>query len=188
MPKARRVMLCVRLRDSPKTEVHRAHHVQDQPVPVVRWRGQEAAKHYTSIFPNSRILSIDRAPADTPSGPKDTVLTVNFTLDGQSFIGLNGGPDFTFNESISFSIDCEDQAEVDRYWDALIAGGGEPSVCGWLKDRFGVSWQVIPRQLPEMLQSPDREAAGRAMEAMLKMVKIDVETLREAFEGVPAGR
>ena len=149
---------------------------------------EAAAKHYTTIFPNSRILSVDRSAADTPSGPKDTVLTVNFSLDGQTFIGLNGGPDFKFNEAISFSIDCDDQAEVDRYWDALIAGGGEPSVCGWLKDRFGVSWQVTPRRLPEMLQSTDREAAGRAMEAMLKMVKIDVKELEEAFNAVPASR
>ncbi len=149
---------------------------------------EAAAKHYTSIFPDSRIVSVDRSPADTPSGPKDMVLTVNFSLAGQTFIALNGGPDFKFNEAISFSIDCADQAEVDRYWDALIAGGGEPSVCGWLKDRFGVSWQVIPRQLPEMLQSPDREAAGRAMEAMLKMTKIEVQALEDAFNAVPAGR
>lgn len=149
---------------------------------------EAAAKHYTTIFPNSRILSVDRAPADTPSGPKDMVLTVTFSIAGQTFIGLNGGSDFTFNESISFSIDCDDQAEVDRYWEALIYGGGEPSVCGWLKDRFGVSWQVIPRQLPEMLQSPDREAAGRAMEAMLKMTKIEVKELEEAFRATPASR
>ena len=149
---------------------------------------EEAATFYTSIFPDSRIVSIDRAPSETPSGPKNMVLTVNFTIANQPFIGLNGGPDFTFNESISFSIDCEDQAEVDRYWDAFTADGGEPSVCGWLKDRFGVSWQVIPRQLPEMLRSPDREAAGRAMEAILKMRKIDVQELRDAFEAVPAGR
>jgi predicted 3-demethylubiquinone-9 3-methyltransferase (glyoxalase superfamily) len=149
---------------------------------------EAAAQHYTTIFPNSRILSVDRSPAETPSGPKDMVLTVNFSLDGQTFIGLNGGPDFKFSEAISFSIDCDDQAEVDRYWDALIEDGGEPSVCGWLKDRFGVSWQVIPRQLPEMLQSPDREAAGRAMEAMLKMTKIEVKGLEEAFSAVPAGR
>jgi len=149
---------------------------------------EAAAKHYTTVFPDSRILSVDRAPADTPSGPKGMVLTVNFSLAGQTFIALNGGPDFKFNESISFSIDCDDQAEVDRYWDALIAGGGEASVCGWLKDRFGVSWQVIPRQLPEMLQSSDREAAGRAMEAMLKMTKIEVNELEEAFNAVPTGR
>ena len=147
---------------------------------------EAAAKHYTKIFPDSRILSVDRSPAETPSGPEGMVLTVTFELGGQTFIGLNGGPDFTFNESISFSIDCDDQAEVDRYWDALIYGGGEPSQCGWLKDRFGVSWQVIPRQLPEMLQSPDREAAGRAMEAMLKMAKIDVAELEQAFNVEPA--
>jgi predicted 3-demethylubiquinone-9 3-methyltransferase (glyoxalase superfamily) len=148
---------------------------------------EEAATFYTSLFPDSRILSVDRSPADTPSGPKDMVLTVDFALGDQTFIALNGGPDFTFNESISFSIDCEDQAEVDRYWDALIAGGGEHSVCGWLKDRFGVSWQVVPRQLTEMLRSRDREAAGRAMEAMLKMTKIEVKELEEAFKAVPAG-
>jgi predicted 3-demethylubiquinone-9 3-methyltransferase (glyoxalase superfamily) len=147
---------------------------------------EEAAKFYTSIFPNSRVDAVVRSPADTPSGPAGTVLTVDFTLDGQQFIGLNGGPDFKFNEAISFSIDCQDQAEVDRYWEALVQGGGEYSVCGWLKDRFGVSWQVVPRQLNEYIKSPDREGARRAMEAMLKMQKLDVEQLREAYEGVPA--
>jgi predicted 3-demethylubiquinone-9 3-methyltransferase (glyoxalase superfamily) len=149
---------------------------------------EDAAKLYTSIFPNSRIVSVDRSPADTPSGPKDMVLVVNFSIAGQTFIGLNGGSQFTFNDSISFSIDCDDQAEVDRYWDALIDGGGEASQCGWLKDRFGVSWQVIPRQLPDMLQSSDREAAGRAMEAMLKMTKIEVKELEQAFNAAPAHR
>jgi len=148
---------------------------------------EAAAELYTTIFPDSRILNVDRSPADTPSGPKDTVLVVYFSLGGQTFIALNGGPDFTFSEAISFSIDCDDQAEVDRYWDALIAGGGEPSMCGWLKDRFGVSWQVIPRQLPEMLESEDRAAAGRAMEAMLKMTKIEVKELEDAFKGAPVG-
>src|SRR5476651_1267459 len=98
---------------------------------------EAAANLYTEIFPDSRILSVDRSPADTPSGPKGMVLTVTFAIAGETFIGLNGGSDFTFNQSISFSIDCNDQAEIDRYWDALIAGGGEPSKCGWLKDRFG---------------------------------------------------
>jgi predicted 3-demethylubiquinone-9 3-methyltransferase (glyoxalase superfamily) len=147
-------------------------------------KAEEAAKFYTSLFPNSRIDKINRSPADTPSGPAGTVLTVDFIVAGQPFIGLNGGPDFKFNEAVSFSIDCEDQAEVDKYWDALIVGGGEPSVCGWLKDRFGLSWQVVPRQLVEYMESPDREAAKRATEAMLQMTKIDVEKLREAFEGV----
>jgi predicted 3-demethylubiquinone-9 3-methyltransferase (glyoxalase superfamily) len=151
---------------------------------------EEAARFYTSLFPNSRIDTVDRSPGETPSGPAGMVLTVGFTLDGRSYIGLNGGPEFTFNEAISLSIDCEDQAEVDRYWDALTANGGEESVCGWLKDRFGVSWQVVPRQLPELLRSPDREAAGRVLEAMLKMVKIDVAELERAARGeaVGAGR
>ena len=149
-------------------------------------KAEEAAKFYTSLFPNSRIDNVFRSPADTPSGPAGAVLTVDFTLDGQKFIGLNGGPDFKFNEAISFSIDCQDQAEVDRYWEALVQGGGEYSVCGWLKDRFGVSWQVVPRQLNEYLQGPDREGARRAMEAMLQMQKLEVEKLREAYEGVPA--
>jgi len=147
---------------------------------------EEAAAFYTSVFPDSRIDKVVRAAADTPSGPEGAVLTVEFTLDGAPFIGLNGGDDFTFSEAISFDIDCQDQAEVDRYWEALVQGGGEHSVCGWLKDRFGVSWQVVPRQLNEMLDSPDRDGARRAMEAMLKMEKLDVAKLREAFEGVPA--
>lgn len=146
---------------------------------------QEAAEFYTSLFPDSHVDSIDRAPGDTPSGPEGSVLTVPFTLAGRSFIGLNGGPDFKFTEAISLSIDCDDQAEVDRYWDALIANGGEPSVCGWLKDRFGVSWQVVPKQLPEMFASPDRDAAGRALQAMLKMTKIDIAELQRAYDSVP---
>jgi predicted 3-demethylubiquinone-9 3-methyltransferase (glyoxalase superfamily) len=150
---------------------------------------EEAARLYTSLFPNSHIDSVDRSPADTPSGPEGTVITVNFTLAGRSYIALNGGPDFKFNEAVSFSIDCDDQAEVDRSWDALLADGGEPSVCGWLRDRFGLSWQVIPRQLPEMLNSKDRDAARRAMEAMLNMVKIDVAELERAYSGaaIPVG-
>jgi predicted 3-demethylubiquinone-9 3-methyltransferase (glyoxalase superfamily) len=149
-------------------------------------KAEEAAEFYTSLLPDSHIDQVDRAPGDNPSTPQGAVLTVAFTLGGRSFIGLNGGPDFTFNEAISLSIDCADQAEVDRYWDALIADGGEPSACGWLKDRFGLSWQVVPRQLIEMFGSPDRAAAARAMEAMLKMSKLDVATLQEAFEGQAA--
>jgi predicted 3-demethylubiquinone-9 3-methyltransferase (glyoxalase superfamily) len=147
---------------------------------------EEAARLYTSLFPDSRIDAVHRSPADNPSTPAGAVLTVDFTLAGQKFIGLNGGPEFPFTEAVSFTIDCEDQAEVDRYWDALIEGGGSPSVCGWLKDRFGLSWQVIPKVLPQVLAGPDREGAARAMEAMLQMTKIDVEKLRAAYEGVPA--
>ena len=149
-------------------------------------QAEEAAALYTSLIPDSQIERVNRSPGDTPSGPEGMVLSVDFTLAGESFQALNGGPDFKFNEAISFSIDCEDQAEVDRYWDALIADGGESSVCGWLKDRFGVSWQVVPKVLPEMLNSSDRPAAKRALEAMLQMTKLDVAKLREAYEGVPA--
>ena len=146
---------------------------------------EQAAALYTSLFPDSRIDRVDRAPADNPSTPKGAVLTVEFTLNGRPFVGLNGGPEFPFTEAISFSIDCNDQAEVDQYWDSLIADGGVPGQCGWLRDRFGVSWQVVPRQLPEFLSGPDREGAARAMEAMLEMTKLDVEKLRAAYEGVP---
>ena len=152
-------------------------------------QAEEAALFYTSLFPNSHVLSVDRSPADTPSGPEGMVLQVEFVLGDRSFIALNGGPDFTFSEAISMSIDCEDQAEVDRYWNALLEDGGEPSVCGWLKDRYGLSWQVIPKQLPAMLKDPDRAAAKRVMEAMLKMVKIEVAELERAYAGnaVPVG-
>ena len=147
---------------------------------------EEAARFYTSTFPNSRIDKVVPAASDTPSGRKGDVITVEFTLDGSPFIGLNGGPDFQFNEAVSFVIDCKDQAEVDRYWDALVAGGGEHSVCGWLKDKFGVSWQVVPRQLNKMVESDDRAAAERAMKAMLEMTKLDIAKLEEAYKGEPA--
>jgi predicted 3-demethylubiquinone-9 3-methyltransferase (glyoxalase superfamily) len=151
-------------------------------------QAEEAASLYTSVFPDSRVDKVVRSPADNPSTSAGEVLTVEFTLAGQPFVGLNGGPDFTFNEAVSFVIDCEDQAEVDRYTDALIAGGGEQGPCGWIKDKFGLSWQVVPSQLNEMLQSSDSAAAKRAMEAMLQMKKLDVAKLREAYEGtsVPA--
>jgi len=126
-----------------------------------------------------------RARAETPSGPAGMVLTVDFTLAGQKLQGLNGGPDFLFNEAISFLIDCEDQAEVDGLWDALIADGGQPGPCGWLKDRFGLSWQIMPRQLNEMLKDPDEGRASRAMEAMLKIGKIEVDGLRRAADAEP---
>jgi predicted 3-demethylubiquinone-9 3-methyltransferase (glyoxalase superfamily) len=156
-----------------------------KPYPCLWFDGQaeEAARLYTSIFPDSRIDRVDRSPADNPSGPKGMVLTVYFTLSGVPFMGLNGGPDFAFNEAISFVVDCEDQAEVDRYWEGLTADGGSPGPCGWLKDRFGVSWQVVPRRLTELLASPDRAGAERAMSAMLKMGKLNVAELEAAFEG-----
>jgi predicted 3-demethylubiquinone-9 3-methyltransferase (glyoxalase superfamily) len=146
-------------------------------------QAEEAARLWTSIFPDSRIDRVNQSASDTPSGAKGTVLTVEFTLRGQPFVGLNGGPDFQFNEAISFVVDCEDQAEVDRYWEALTAGGGEPGPCGWLKDRFGVSWQVVPQRLNELIQSADGDAAERAMQAMLSMSKIDVAELERAYAG-----
>jgi predicted 3-demethylubiquinone-9 3-methyltransferase (glyoxalase superfamily) len=149
-------------------------------------QAEEAAAFYASVFPNSSVDKVVRAAAANPSTPAGAVLTVEFTLDGAKFVGLNGGPEFPFTEAVSFEIACQDQAEVDRYWEDLVADGGEYSQCGWLKDRFGVSWQVVPRQLLEMLENPDRDAAGRTMEAMLKMQKLDIEQLRKAFAGVPA--
>jgi predicted 3-demethylubiquinone-9 3-methyltransferase (glyoxalase superfamily) len=115
------------------------------------------------------------------------VLTVEFELDGRSYIGLNGGPEFTFNEAISLQVECEDQAEVDKYWDGLLADGGEPSVCGWLRDKYGLSWQVTPKRLLEMYTSPDRDAARRAMDKMLTMTKLDIEPLERAFAGEEVG-
>lgn len=161
----------------------------DKITPCLWFDGQaeEAARFYTSLFPNSRIDRINPSPADTPSGKAGEVLTVDFTLDGRTYVALDGGPDFKFNEAISLQVECDDQAELDRYWDALLADGGEPSVCGWLKDRFGLSWQVTPRRLQEMFTSPDREAARRATEQMLTMVKLDIEPLERAFAGGSVG-
>jgi predicted 3-demethylubiquinone-9 3-methyltransferase (glyoxalase superfamily) len=144
---------------------------------------EEAASFYTSLLPDSHIDNVWRTPADTPSGPEGSVLTVDFTVAGQHFQGLNGGPDFRFNEAVSFCIECADQSEVDRLWDALIADGGEPSVCGWLKDRFGLSWQVYPKRLVELLSDPDPERAKRAMEAMMTMTRIDTAALVAAADG-----
>jgi predicted 3-demethylubiquinone-9 3-methyltransferase (glyoxalase superfamily) len=151
-------------------------------VPNLWFDGQaeQAAEFYVSLFPNSRIDKVNDAAADFPSGRKGDPLTVDFTLDGQRYTGLNGGPDFTFDESISLLIECADQAEVDQYWEALVAGGGEHGPCGWLKDRFGLSWQVVPGRLQELLDDPDRNAAERTMEAMLKMGKLDVAELERA--------
>ena len=144
---------------------------------------EEAAKFYVSLLPDSRIDKIMRAPADYPGGSAGTVLTVDFTLAGQQFMGLNGGPEFKFTEAVSFTIYCEDQAEVDRYWDALLAGGGAPVQCGWLKDRYGLSWQITPTILPKLMADPDPAKARRVMEAMMKMVKIDVAAIEAAYEG-----
>ncbi len=150
---------------------------------------EEAANFYVSLgLPDSRVDNIWRSPADNPSTKEGDVLLVDFTVGGQMLQGLNGGPDFRFNEAISLVIECEDQAEVDRLWETLTRDGGEPGPCGWLKDRFGLSWQIVPRELNEMLASEDKDGARRAMEAMLQMGKIDLEACRRAFKGeaVPA--
>lgn len=143
---------------------------------------QEAAEFYVSIFPDSHIDDISRAPADNPSTSAGDVLLVTFTLNGTPFIGINGGPQFPFTEAVSFQIDCADQAEVDMYWEALVEGGGEHGQCGWLKDRFGLSWQVVPRQIGDYLGGADPKGRARAMEAMLQMQKLDIEGLRAAYE------
>jgi predicted 3-demethylubiquinone-9 3-methyltransferase (glyoxalase superfamily) len=143
-----------------------------------------AANFYVSVFKNSEIVDISRY---TEAGPGEAgqVLTVVFRLDGQEFTGLNGGPEFTFTEAVSFQIDCKDQEEVDYYWNNLSVGG-EKGPCGWLKDKFGLSWQVVPSRLTQLLQDPDREKANRVMQAMLQMSKIDIAALENAYEGVPA--
>lgn len=144
---------------------------------------EEAANFYVALFPNSRIEAVNRSPADYPNGKAGDVLVVEFTLDGRPFIALNGGPQFRFDEAISMVVTTDGQEETDRYWDALIEGGGTPSACGWLKDRFGLSWQVTPKQLPELLGDPDPARAKRAMEAMMGMGKIDVAALQAAADG-----
>ena len=160
----------------------------DRIVPCLWFSGEaeEAANFYVGLLPDSRVTNVTRSPADYPNGKAGDVITVEFTLGGQKFMGLNGGPELSFTEAVSFTIECEDQAEVDRLWEALIADGGQPVQCGWLRDRFGLSWQIVPRVLPEMLGSADREAARRAMEAMMQMVKLDIAALKDAYEGVPA--
>jgi predicted 3-demethylubiquinone-9 3-methyltransferase (glyoxalase superfamily) len=140
--------------------------------------GEEAATFYTSVFPNSRIVDIARYGSAGPR-PEGTVMTVSFELDGQKFIALNGGPEFTFSEAISFQVSCEGQEEVDTYWNAL-SEGGEEGPCGWLKDKFGLSWQIVPTALPELLGDPDQEKGRRVMAAMLEMKKIDVAALERA--------
>jgi predicted 3-demethylubiquinone-9 3-methyltransferase (glyoxalase superfamily) len=145
-------------------------------------QGKDAAEFYVSVFPNSKITGITHYTAAGPR-PAGEVLTVEFELDGTPFVALNGGPEFTFDEAISFEITCKDQDEIDYYWSALIAGGGEESMCGWLKDKFGVSWQVVPTGMVELLNDPDPKRAERAMRAMLGMKKIDVAAIEAAAGG-----
>jgi len=145
-------------------------------------QAEEAATFYTTVFPNSRITDVSRYPGGA-GDRAGTVLTVEFELDGQAYVALNAGPEFTFSEAISFQIPCADQDEVDHYWNALTAGGGEESQCGWLKDRFGLSWQVFPEEMSRLLSDPDPERAQRAMDAMMTMKKIDLEAIEKAAAG-----
>jgi predicted 3-demethylubiquinone-9 3-methyltransferase (glyoxalase superfamily) len=140
--------------------------------------GEDAARFYTSVFPNSRIVDVAHYGSAGPR-PEGTVMAVSFELDGQKFVALNGGPQFTFSEAISFQVDCQSQEEVDAYWSKLSADG-EEGPCGWLKDKFGLSWQIVPARLMELLQDPDKEKAQRAMEAMLKMKKIEIADVERA--------
>jgi predicted 3-demethylubiquinone-9 3-methyltransferase (glyoxalase superfamily) len=145
---------------------------------------EAAAEFYTSVFPNSRIVDVTHYTEAGPR-PAGTVMTVEFELDGQRFVGINGGPQFTFDEAVSLQIDCETQDEVDHYWERLTEGG-EEGQCGWLKDRYGLSWQVVPTGMGEVFSDPDPERARRAMEAMLGMSKLDIAALRRAADGVTA--
>ena len=144
-------------------------------------QAEEAAAFYTSVFKNSRVLEVTRYGEGAPI-PAGTAMTVRFDLDGQQFIALNGGPHHEFTDAISLYVDCEDQAEVDYLWDRLV-DGGEPGQCGWLKDKYGVSWQIIPRQLQQLIGDPDPERSTRAVQAMLTMTKIDVDALVRAHAG-----
>ncbi|RED24195.1 putative 3-demethylubiquinone-9 3-methyltransferase (glyoxalase superfamily) [Rhodopseudomonas thermotolerans] len=154
-------------------------------VPCLWFAGdaEQAAEFYVSLLPDSRIDNVQRSVVDTPGGPEGSVLVVEFTVAGQPFMALNGGTPLPFNHAVSFKIDCVDQAEVDRLWDRLLADGGEPVVCGWLRDRYGLSWQIVPAAALKLFAGPNREGAKRAMQAMMQMVKLDVGALQRAYEG-----
>jgi predicted 3-demethylubiquinone-9 3-methyltransferase (glyoxalase superfamily) len=145
-------------------------------------QGEEAATFYCDVFPNSRVVSVARYTEAGP-GEAGTVMTVEFELNGQRFVIINGGPEFAFSEAVSFQVTCETQDELDHYWDRLREGGGEEGPCGWLKDRYGLSWQVVPEGMDELFSDPDKSRAQRAMQAMFSMKKLDIEALRAAADG-----
>jgi len=144
---------------------------------------EEAAKFYAATFPDSRVVAVHKAPADYPSGKAGDVLTVDFTVLGQPFVGLNGGPAFSFDEAISFQVFTDTQEETDRYWNAIVGGGGQESECGWCKDKFGLSWQIVPRALINAMNGSDTAAAKRTMDAMMTMKKIDIGRIEAARRG-----
>jgi predicted 3-demethylubiquinone-9 3-methyltransferase (glyoxalase superfamily) len=145
-------------------------------------QAEEAAAFYASVFPDSRVTRVVTLPSESPSGPPDSVKVVDFVLFGQSFVAMSAGPLDPFNHAVSFVVNCESQAELDRYWNALLEGGSAEQ-CGWLKDRFGLSWQIVPTVLNQMMADPDRAKAKRAADAMLKMVKLDIAALQAAYTG-----
>jgi predicted 3-demethylubiquinone-9 3-methyltransferase (glyoxalase superfamily) len=161
--------------------------IQTRIAPMLWYDGQaeEAANFYVGVFPNSRITRIARC-GDSGPGPKGSVLVASFDLDGQPFTALNGGPRFKFTEAISLVVHCRDQREVDLYWDKLLEGGGQAQACGWLKDRYGLSWQIVPSEVMEMIADDDIEKADRARNALWQMIKLDLGAIRRAFDGRPA--
>ncbi len=163
--------------------------VQQKITPCLWFDGnaEEAIEFYTSIFENSRLIDVAYY-GDAGPGPKGRVMMAKFQLEGQEFLALNGGPEFHFTEAISLSVACETQQEIDEVWARLTAGGGAPGPCGWLKDRFGLSWQIVPAIVGRMLSDPDPAKSNRAMEAVLRMGKLDIETIRQAYEGESASR
>jgi len=148
---------------------------------------EEAAAFYASIFPDSRVTRVTAMQSESPSGPPGSVKVVDFVLFGQPFVAMTAGPLDPFNHAVSFVVNCKDQAEVDRYWNALLQGGS-PEACGWLKDRYGLSWQIVPTVLFEMMASPDKAKSKRASDAMMKMVKLDIAALQAAFDGKTVAR
>ena len=143
---------------------------------------EEAATFYASVFPDSRVVRVVTMPSESPSGPPGSVKVVDFVLFGQSFTAMSAGPLDPFNHAVSFVVDCDDQAEIDKYWNALLGNGGTAEQCGWLRDRYGLSWQIVPKMLGEMMSDPDRAKAKRVTDAMLKMVKIDIAALKAAAQ------
>jgi predicted 3-demethylubiquinone-9 3-methyltransferase (glyoxalase superfamily) len=144
---------------------------------------EEAARFYAETFPDSQVIAVHKSPVDYPNGKAGDTLTVEFTVLGQRFVGLNGGPTFHFDEAVSFQVYTDSQEETDRYWNAIVGNGGQESMCSWCKDRFGLSWQIVPRMLLDAIADPDRAAARRAMEAMITMKKIDIAKIEAARRG-----
>ena len=144
---------------------------------------EEAASFYASIFPDSRVVRVVTMQSESPSGPPGSVKVVDFTLFGQPFQAMTAGPHHEFNDAISLTVLCEDQSELDRYWNAIEKNGGKPQACGWITDKYGVRWQIVPRVMDEMMADPDKERSKRATDAMMKMIKFDIAALKNAYEG-----